>query len=362
MEITTTSLEDDKIIINIKNNISERGEDDEDDESLAQFLEAEVLAQDVCEYSQDLNQEDLTLRPCKRICLGKEWKKEVDADEYAKNLDFAETRQNAKALRSHCGNLKPKPCIQSCPFSTIPSELYPNIFKFLSPVDLVNCALACKFMRVGASDESLWHRLFYMRWGLPEPDHRDLQQCAWKSLYIERDRSDMIDFVRDSPIEFQEYYIQMQAVKRNEAPIPSKLKEDLKIPATIVDDQISQWKQSRGLPDVVAGDHVCSGSTCTYSQAGDIFLCEKTGCVHVCDHTCRDTLYDASNQLLVCTISGRCSEQWISISEEEVDPGHHQDDTAAVDEAEPLTTAEQLTRAYLLGYNCNDEKELELAL
>lgn len=104
-------------------------------------------------------QEDLTLGPSKRVCLGKEWKKEVDATECAENLDFAEIRQNAEALRNYCGDLIPNGCVQNCHFSTIPSELYPNIFKFLSPADLVNCSLVCKFMRVAASDESLWHRL-----------------------------------------------------------------------------------------------------------------------------------------------------------------------------------------------------------
>jgi hypothetical protein len=49
---------------------------------------------------------------------------------------------------------------------------------------------------------------------------------------------------------------------------------------TTVGDQINQWKQRHGLPDVFTGGHLCSGSTCTYSQVGDIFLCEKTGFVH----------------------------------------------------------------------------------
>ncbi|GLJ43330.1 hypothetical protein SUGI_0899990 [Cryptomeria japonica] len=352
-----SSVETDNIIL-------KGSEDDEDDdeELLAQFLEAEVLAEDVYESTQDLNQEDLTSGPSKRVCLGKEWKREVVATECAENIDFAEKRQNAGALRNYCGYLIPKHCTQNCHFSTVPSELYPNIFKFLSPADLVNCSLVCKFMRIAASDESLWHRLYHMRWGFPETDNGKLQLCSWKNLYIEQDSADMNDFVRDSPIEFQKYYIQIQAAKRSEAPSPTKLEEDLTLAVTTVDDQISQWKQSCGLPDVFTGDHVCSGSTCTYSQVGNFFLCENTGCVHVCDHTCQETVYDTSNQLLVCTISGRCSQQWISTSEEEVDPGHHQDDIAASDEAEPLTTAAQLTRAYLLGYNCNDEEELELAL
>jgi len=82
----------------------------------------------------------------------------------------------------------------------------------------------------------------------------------------------------------------------------------------------------------------------------------------MCDDTCRETEVDAANQLLVCLISGRCSDQWISTEEKEVDRGHQQGDYAAGDEPEPLTGDGQLARAYLLGYNCNDENELEDAL
>jgi hypothetical protein len=33
----------------------------------------------------------------------------------------------------------------------------------------------------------------------------------------------MVDFVRDTPTEFREYYIQMQASKRSQAPLPSEV-------------------------------------------------------------------------------------------------------------------------------------------
>lgn len=40
------------------------------------------------------------------------------------------------------------------------------------------------------------------------------------------------------------------------------------------------WKKSRGLTDDAANGHACSGNTCSYSQIGDAFICERTGCVH----------------------------------------------------------------------------------
>ena len=37
----------------------------------------------------------------------------------------------------------------------------------------------------------------------------------------------------------------------------------------------------------------------------------------MCDDTCRETILDPSNDLLVCTISGRCFDRWLSAEEEE---------------------------------------------
>jgi hypothetical protein len=39
----------------------------------------------------------------------------------------------------------------------------------------------------------------------------------------QRDEADMVDFVRNTPAEFREYYIQMQAAKRSQAPLPSQV-------------------------------------------------------------------------------------------------------------------------------------------
>lgn len=340
-------------------------EENDADDDLVKFLEAEVLAQDVDEEYQQIGQENSTSSSSKCNHL-EECKVDVDGDELAENDVGTEMEHNVEASGSSFRHSKWKCYMENGPFSKIPTEIYPQIFKFLSPEDLVNCALACQFMRVAASEESLWQRLYCMRWGLPQPDHGKLRTCAWKKLYIERDTVDMVESVRDCPVEIQEFCRQWQASKRSDAPLRSMLKDDIMIPDATVGDQINQWnqinqwKQHHGLPEVFPGDHVCSGSTCTYFQVGDIFLCEKTGFVHVCDDTCQETVVD--NQLLVCLISGRCSDQWFSTAEELIDRGHQQGDNDAGDEAEPLTGDGELARAYSLGYNCNDENELEDAL
>lgn len=59
-----------------------------------------------------------------------------------------------------------------------------------------------------------------------------------------------------------------------------KVNDDYIVLDKTVADQVSIWKSSRGLTDAVVADHACSGKTCSYSQIGDVFLCEKTGRVH----------------------------------------------------------------------------------
>ncbi|KAI4370810.1 hypothetical protein MLD38_019119 [Melastoma candidum] len=66
---------------------------------------------------------------------------------------------------------------------------------------------------------------YRMRWGLP-PQSSKIRQCAWKKLYIQRDEEDMTDLVRNCPSEFKEYYIQMQAAKRSQVPVPSQVNKD----------------------------------------------------------------------------------------------------------------------------------------
>eukprot|EP00268_Persea_americana_P002708 TRINITY_DN1083_c0_g1_i1.p1 TRINITY_DN1083_c0_g1~~TRINITY_DN1083_c0_g1_i1.p1 ORF type:complete len:318 (+),score=65.64 TRINITY_DN1083_c0_g1_i1:233-1186(+) len=308
---------------------------DDEDESLAQFLESEVLSH--VSDQEDTKTTTMTTRPSKRPRVEDEGTSQV--------VD--------------CSCKSPKR-IESGFFSKIPPELFHHILKFLSSEDLVSCSLVCSFLNFAASDEFLWRRLYCMRWGLSSPAGK-LRACAWKKLYIQRDEEDMIEFVKNTPSEFKEYYIQMQAAKRSQAPLPSQVNDDDIVLDKTVADQVSMWKSSRGLTDAVVADHACSGSTCSYSQIGEMFLCEKTGRVHACDDSCRESVLDPSNGLLVCPISGHCFDRWLLPSEEEeADPEQQQGGVG--DEAEPFMGSGRFARAYLLGYNCADEKELERTL
>ncbi|KAK6263426.1 hypothetical protein QUC31_009242 [Theobroma cacao] len=322
---------------------------DDEDKFLANFLESELSNEEERELEEP---------EAKRLRGGKD-----DEEEEPKRKGEGASCSNPNP-DSGPGQVKNNSSIsvsrriESGTFSKIPPELFPHILKFLSSEDLVSCSLVCSFLNYAAADESLWRRLYCMRWGLLPPTK--IRECAWKKLYIQRDEEDMIELVRNCPSEFKEYYIQMQAAKRSQAPLPSQVKDDLIILDKTVADQVSMWKSSRGLADKVVADHACSGETCSYYQIGDVFVCEKTGQVHVCDDTCREVILDPTNELLVCTISGHCFDRLLSPSEMELDPEQQQG--GGTDEAEPFMGSGRFARAYLLGYNCDDEKELEAAL
>lgn len=177
----------------------------------------------------------------------------------------------------------------------------------------------------------------------------------------------MVHYVRNCPSEFKVYYIHMQTAKRCQAPIPSQ--DDWKILDMTVADEVSTWKSSKGLTDQVVTDHACSGKSCSYHQIGDVYVCEKTGNIHVCDDTCKDASADPTSGLLVCTISGHCFERLMSPADErlmspanEGDQDTDQQLDAVSDEAEPFMGSGRYAGAYSLGYNCADERELEACL
>ncbi|XP_021744740.1 F-box protein SKIP31-like isoform X1 [Chenopodium quinoa] len=327
---------------------------DEEEENLAQFLESEVLSE-VSDQDEDTND---TERPMKRPRT-EDIIRETEND--ACDIDGD---SGSKAESSSCstgagiiGGLR----IETGILSKIPPELFQHVLKFLSSEDLISCSRVCKFLNHAASEESLWRRLYCLRWGLLPPT-RNLRDCAWKKLYIQRDEEDMVQSVTNCQPEFKEYYLQMYAAKRSQAPLLSQVNDDLIILDKTVADQVSMWKNSRGLGDKVVTDHTCSGEVCSFFQIGNVFICEKTGNVHVCDDTCKEAIADPANELLVCTISGRCFDRLLSPSEVEGDGDQEQQQDVVADEAEPFMGAGRFARAYLLGYNCDDEKELEAAL
>ncbi|KMT12299.1 hypothetical protein BVRB_5g102400 [Beta vulgaris subsp. vulgaris] len=327
---------------------------DEEEENLAQFLESEVLSE-VSDQDEDTKEME---RPLKMM------RSEEVSGVIRNAACVTDGDCGSKVESSSCSSGANKMGgrgIETGILSKIPPELFQHVLKFLSSEDLISCSRVCKFLNYVASDESLWRRLYYIRWGLLPPTKK-IRDCAWKKLYIQRDEEDMVQSVTNCQPEFKEYYLQMYAAKRSQAPLLSQANDNLMNLDKTVADQVSIWKSSRGLSDKVVTDHTCSGEVCSYFQIGNVFICEKTGNVHVCDDTCKEVVPDPANELLVCTISGHCFDRLLSPSEMDGDTEQELQQGVATDEAEPFMGAGRFARAYLLGYNCDDEKELEDAL
>ncbi|XWS62276.1 hypothetical protein CRYUN_Cryun07bG0196300 [Craigia yunnanensis] len=180
---------------------------DDEDEFLANFLESELSDEEERESEEP---------EAKRFRVGEEDEEEVQK---RKGEGASYSNSNLGQVKNNIIGSVPRR-IENGTFRKIPPELFPHILKFLSSEDLVLCSLVCSFLNFAASDESLWRRLYCMRWGLLPPTK--IRECAWKKLYIQCDEEDMIECVRNCPSEFKEYYIQMQAAKRSQAPIPSQ--------------------------------------------------------------------------------------------------------------------------------------------
>ncbi|KAM1749448.1 hypothetical protein FF1_010278 [Malus domestica] len=78
---------------------------------------------------------------------------------------------------------------------------------------------------------------------------------------------------------------------------------------------VSNFKR-RSVIVIVVG---MAGEKCTYYQIGDVFVCENTSQVHVCDDNCREVVIDPTNELWVCTIPGHCFDKLLSPKETESD-------------------------------------------
>ncbi|KAK1273084.1 F-box protein SKIP31 [Acorus gramineus] len=196
--------------------------EDREDEMLAQFLESEILSESSTEDDEEIK------RPSKQPRLGSTsspWGSSSSGN------------SGGDGVRTENGT-----------FTKIPPELFHHILKFLSSEDLISCSLVCRFLNFAASDESLWRRLYGMRWGLSAPAGK-LRESSWKKLYIQRDSEDMTEVAQNTPSDMKKYYMQMQTAKRSQAPILAQVNDDHIVRDRTVADQVAFWKSSRGLTD-----------------------------------------------------------------------------------------------------------------
>ncbi|GJN39315.1 hypothetical protein PR202_gb28426 [Eleusine coracana subsp. coracana] len=235
-------------------------EEEEDVDGLASFLESEILSGSSAD--DPLDEEDEGENEKSRqveVDVANNKRKQGLVPDGDGGNGGSEGEQNKRVRRAQAKGKAVAPQIDTGMFSNIPPELFLQIFKFLSSEDLISCTLVCRFMNAVASDETLWRRLYCMRWGLAS--NAKLRECAWKNLYIQ-------------------------------------VNDDKVILDKTVADQVSSWKSSRGLTDEAVKGHSCSGNTCSYTQIGDAYICEKTGRVHVITNLYSSGVFRISNKVV----------------------------------------------------------------
>lgn len=248
----------------------------------------------------------------------------------------------------------------------LPADAILCVLKYLSAEDLLQLASSSRLLRDKATDDALWRRLYGLRWKALTREERSAMhsQGSWMKRYRARDASEARHAMEGASDAVRGYYVDMHVAKRSLA--PSRAWDDVSELALVyptLAEVVDAYRKEKGLLDVEGKHvhHVCSGNTCTFHKVGDAFVCEQTGRVHVCDETCRERIVDPTSELLVCSVSGRCFDRWVSQEEEERmnhDRAFRYAEAEHGDEAGAITG--RLGRAYQDGYGCDTEQELYL--
>lgn len=238
------------------------------------------------------------------------------------------------------------------PLLVLPKEVQMRILSFLSAADLTTCAVLCNHLKSLSSEDLLWRRLFRSRWKAGQDEEGDKN---WKMRYMNRDAEEARHVVEEAPEMLCDLYLQMQLAKRQQTLSRTAVDDQMRVGEPQVLRALTHWRKSRGFGDEVRPRPNVSHTDLHFHQIGDLFCCEETGWVHVCDEKCRECVVDQTTGLLVCPISGRLSDVMMTECEE-------QDRWGAVARGEdPLEDyGGRLANAYQAGYYCDDEKELQL--
>lgn len=125
------------------------------------------------------------------------------------------------------------------------------------------------------------------------------------------------------PPEMRPVYCQMAKAKRSEGaglppagdPFPAP---DLPAAAALR-WRVDAWRRERGLTDAARhAAHGCGGG-CSFERlddGGDVWLCDRSGFLHHCTELCGEREVDPSGDDLICPISGRCFQRWLTPAEE----------------------------------------------
>jgi len=232
-------------------------------------------------------------------------------------------------------------CAVAGAFSRLPEDVVSLILRRLAPNELVSLAMTCKFFSKRCDQDFLWRQCFIERFG----NTKQARQTNVKRLYFAADMREIDRETRQAPKGFEKICGEAFAAKRSQvcanlAPMSG---------GTPMYLAAVEWKGRRKF--VAEEGHLCSRRAgCSYHELpGKVFVCEKTGNIHVCDETCAHRYLDSDLGTEICEISGASFD--VLQDEEE-------DDEAIAEQDQHYFEKGYFGRAFEVGYGCDNENEL----
>ena len=234
------------------------------------------------------------------------------------------------------------------PFSTLHDDVVSLILRFLAPNELTSLAQTCKFFAARCDQDFLWRQCYLERFG----NTKQAQGNGMKKLYLAADAMEINRERRKAPAGFEKICAEACAAKRSrQNAVLAPLCEQL-----ATDRAASEWKSHRQFA-TDADSHVCSRRAgCSYAELpSNVFVCERTGKVHVCDDTCSERYLDTEIGTEICEVSGRVLDT-VAADDEDEDP------QATAEQDQHYFEKGYFGRAFEVGYGCDNEAELATAL
>ncbi|MEW5318726.1 MAG: hypothetical protein WDW38_009922 [Sanguina aurantia] len=191
--------------------------------------------------------------------------------------------------------------------------------------------------------------------------------CA-QARYQELDASECDDTLRHLTGPMLTVFTAMQQAKRKRCCAPLTQEEWVAGHECRTTSQIAAWRRARGFQasahpgPPAAGPSAALASprpaasrsgTASFSHVcGDMFGCNATGWIHLCDDSCSEMLTELDNELLVCPVSGRTAHRMLSVSEQRIARAERKQRARGDLAAEPDFDG-RLARAYTAGYYAN---------
>ena len=231
-------------------------------------------------------------------------------------------------------------------FALLPEDCVNMVLRHLSPNELVSLSLTCRYFAKQCNQDFLWRQCYVQRFGYSSVAQRN----GMKDQYIKADALEIDKEMRMAPEGFEKICTEAAISKRSQvcqnlAPLCGQI---------AIDRAVSEWKTHRKFSGDV-GAHVCSRREgCTYHEvAQQVFVCESTGKVHVCDDSCKERYVDTDLGTEVCEISGVSFDTVLQEEEDDAEQG---------EQDQHYFEKGYFGRAFEVGYGCDNEIELQTAL